>query len=691
MTTRALRAVYPAVSSAVSPLHAAMISMALSVVAIASTSCTQTAVSTSNNLEKPSDVVLIRAPSPDGSQEHSYVVVSNPDIEQLRILDLSTGTFLVAPNGYFPLSVRVGPATRRLASAAGHVFALDSVEGKVYVIRTAEDAQGPAFSVVETFAVPRAAAGMAAVTRSDDPNHALVFVTVPDTGTIQCFDVDTATGTVTATAAATLKNGLRPSEITVAVDENLVLVTDSARGTITGLRISDAQTALAEAVTAGETGLWPILQIIDASGPLSRISTGYLPINGSVVPVAAAIRRDASEVTLWRIDGGDEQPFQIVGRLALPASPLTLYIPDQRPESSVISPGACCSTFEEEQESTSWFAVTSASGSIYYVHVNVASEALDSKPYLSFFDTDTVGPSARVTGDLNTNPVLWAPAEGGDAFRPTMTLTAIENSDVLAERGTTPFLPNAASLVLTYEGTLPLASHVATSLQDQGNQEAILTVLGGLTWQERDVQENDVVVLQGTARDAAQSCNVHGTVNRLDGHNVFLSEITGDVSACVSLLNDDSANGGAAVDVVVTAKEAFSVVEDSGTYFGRVRLQSGAADPVASGETLELPEMRVTLQAAASGKPLAGSRLLLPIDGRNTPAELTLSRQSTLGTVGFGAAGALPGALVGGEVLVAGATAGTVEARRRMIVASNAALFSFIEPSNLLGEVLIFR
>ena len=112
MTTRALRAVFPAVSSAVSPAvspaHAAMISMALSMVSIASTSCTQTAVSTSNNL-KPSDVVLIRAPSPDGSQEHSYVVVSNPDIEQLRILDLSTGTFLVAPNGYFPLSVRVGP------------------------------------------------------------------------------------------------------------------------------------------------------------------------------------------------------------------------------------------------------------------------------------------------------------------------------------------------------------------------------------------------------------------------------------------------------------------------------------------------------------------------------------------------------------------------------------------------------
>ena len=30
-------------------------------------------------------------------------------------------------------------------------------------------------SVVETFAVPHAVAGMAAVTRSDDPNHALVF------------------------------------------------------------------------------------------------------------------------------------------------------------------------------------------------------------------------------------------------------------------------------------------------------------------------------------------------------------------------------------------------------------------------------------------------------------------------------------------------------------------------------------
>jgi hypothetical protein len=125
--------------------------------------------------------------------------------------------------------------------------------------------------------------------------------------------------------------------------------------------------------------------------------------------------------------------------------------------------------------------------------------------------------------------------------------------------------------------------------------------------------------------------------------------------------------GGSGTTMAVLAEQAFVVTLRDGSSPGRLNLVDG--DPE---NTLLLPGVVLSMKAASAGLPLRGSMLSLPLDPHVDPLGLALSDPpSSLGPGGFGSAGLLPMAIVGGEMDIPDPNTGGTERARRMVVATS--------------------
>ena len=76
--------------------------------------CQTVAGARRGNVDRVADATLVT-----GSDGHAYLVTTNPELEHLRILDLTSERFVDSPNRFFPASVPVGPETRRIDRLTG--------------------------------------------------------------------------------------------------------------------------------------------------------------------------------------------------------------------------------------------------------------------------------------------------------------------------------------------------------------------------------------------------------------------------------------------------------------------------------------------------------------------------------------------------------------------------------------------
>ena len=112
---------------------ATALTLLLAVVFSSGSSCEQDTVAGSNNLDRPTDLILVE----DGENGDSYVVIANPRAKALRFFNITEGLFVAAPNLAFPLATITGTGTRTLHRSAENTelfFALDTVEGVTGVI-----------------------------------------------------------------------------------------------------------------------------------------------------------------------------------------------------------------------------------------------------------------------------------------------------------------------------------------------------------------------------------------------------------------------------------------------------------------------------------------------------------------------------------------------------------------------------
>ena len=598
------------------------LALALTLTASACDQCQQIADPNRGNVDRVTDVVLF-----EGKDGHSYAVSANPELQHLRVLDLTDGRFLTGPNRYFPLSVPVGTETQRLAAATDaetqspdplRIYAVDAADDIVTII------DATTFSALGTIPTGRAPADVAALRIAS--NETLVAVTVPDAGVVEVTRVANG-GTPGEIVEITLPEGALPLEIVSDPLGVSLVVSDGALPQIHILELVD--------------GALQYERSVDVGGPTSGLAVGVVDVGDGLAPVVLALRTDrpaAMAVRLFR-PGFPEDRYALLGGVALDTLGITAFVPDARATGA--TPTVCCRGLDDDSvaagEATSAYAAVGlADGQITYLALaadHVDGQVLpDNRRVVRLIDDNAKGPGAGEGIDFNSTEVLWVPAEGGDAFRPLVALNRVDNF------GSPPFVDvgTTASFLLVWEGDLTGARRLRGTLATATGAFTATVDLGG-----RDLRVGDIARIE--ADDPKTGCEddiFRARITAVDGATATFaldgaetpSISSGDLTRCL--------DGAGQLRLTGEAQDAFVVTRDDRS-LGRLRF---AAD-VASGDddgAIALAGLNITINPSPNGRPLPGSRLALPVE----------PNLQTMGLASLGTVSLIPTGLVGGTIVI---------------------------------------
>ncbi|MDP2340699.1 MAG: hypothetical protein Q8O67_07065 [Deltaproteobacteria bacterium] len=617
------------------------------------TNCEQ-AVLTRGNLDRVADVVVVNAT--DGN---SIAVSANPEIEHLRVLDLTLGRFTAAPNRFSPLSIPTGPDTRAITIAVDAVttaedprrlYALDGSDDTVRIIRLEESGGDPAFLQITSFATGRAPADVAALTNG---LVTIVAVVLPDESAVAVHLVDGPRGdVVTSGETIALPAGSHPSSIVIDPMGLSFVVGDAVLPQVHVLAIAPDNTVTLD-------------QSLDVLGPVHSLAAGVVDVGDGLAPVVVALRSDTPAIMAVRLfrPGFREDRYAVLGGAALPALGSVAYVPDARPsdaEVTVCCEGLAIDALRNFEATAAWAAVWMANGDLLYVQL--AATRIDGtvlpagRTLVRLVDDDVAALSAPDGIDLNENEELWVPAAGGEARRPIVSLTPVDNF------GTPAFVPltnSGTSLLLVWEGDLTTARRLRGGFAPSDNTfETVVNVeaRGARVGDIARLEKDDVEI----GCEASFRARITAVVERVvtlatDGAAPFL---TAEQAACLDPSGDTR--------LTVEVQGAF-VVEDGGRFLGRLAPAGGAEDAIL------LSGVSLSFAPSASGLPLPGSRLAVPLDPHVTTLGLNLADAVRSSGGGFGPAALVPTGIDGGTLIIPdGSTeeADDVIPARRMVLAS---------------------
>lgn len=629
--------------------------------------CDNEPLTPAGDLDRIGDAVMVIPPE-GTTGKRAYVVLSNPEIQQLRVFDVLERSFVRAPNVYFPLSLPTGPATRRLAVAANdpsHVYALDSATDELVAVRITplvednEDAAPPApdFRVSARFSTGRAPGDVAVALINEE---LLAFVTLPAEGVVQVLALNLFAGEATEVARVALGDGSYPDRLEVDPTGDAVVVTDARLSSVAILRTEDLA----------------LDRRIEVGGPTSAVAIGRVDPGDGLAPVALVARRDQPELAALRLyrPGYREERYALLARLETFDIASAVFVSDAAMPDAV----PCCALLSVEQvdpdEPTyAWGAWSATSGFFTYLRFDAERDPR--------FENGSVEPRApsqrgllRAIGFEEPRPGIleesWTPAQENDP-QPTVEITPVDNF------GDPPVYPQfdpELTLSYVYEGSPPGATNrrVNGPVLD-GARYRMDVVPDGIAFESRDVRSGDVIRV--STANAGGSCpdQVVTPISDPTGNSFFLDDITDLQAECLNL-------GERRFTLFATGD--FTVRLSPGGYFGRRELSD-------VGEPVEMPGLVATISAV--GAPGRGSRLDLLLTQGEFPIDLDLARPPDFTTDGFGQRALLTSAIVSGSVDVRDFTPaeGTdpIFRSNRMFLSTGAGALLELEE----GEILVER
>lgn len=599
------------------------------------------------NVDRVADGLLVK-----GRDRHTFFVTANPEIQHLRVLDLTDERFQDGPNRYFPLSIPVGPETRRLATAPADddlLFALDSTLAEVFVVRTPSAAGDPWVKVSTPIPTNNDPDDIAAVTNEDGGFE--VFVSLPNDGAIEHITVD-AKGRGTADALIALPDGAVPSELAVSPDETTLLACDQLGS---GVHVVDLATMT-----------WD--RDLDVGGPQGALSIGVVDVGDGQAPVALVGRRDANEVWALRLfrPGFREDRYAVLGGTTVGSLPLATYVPDERDTKTVCCRALSSDSINRGEATSAWGAAALANGTILYVAL--AAKGEDDTRLVRVIDDDPEGlAEAEVELDENGGDNLFVPGpgDGGAALRPDPP----QFRDV-SDFGDPPFVEYVDAdeiLLLVWEGAFPGLTRVKVEVGDAGAFTA-----SSVNVEARGARVGDLARFTFEEDQPGEDCSdtIEARVLSVSERD-FTVAVAGDSeSPRLSAADEACLTGNGDVRVTIHVQGAFAVSDHENRSLGRLALtpRSGAAPPDAE---LPLPGAIMTIRESAGGPPLPDSRLAVPLDPHLLPMGLDLADPTSAvqGSGGFGQAGYLPVVVTGAEMRFPDPADDTkVISSRRMII-----------------------
>jgi hypothetical protein len=640
-------------------------------------SCQQTAAATRGNLDRVSDVVVV-----DAVDGHAYAIAANPELQHLRVLDLTDGRFVVGPNRFFPLSIPTGPSTRQLAVAVAvepdgsthadprRIFALDGSDDTVAVVTVVDDDAGVTpFTVLHTLPTGRAPVDVAAIRvgATTAVGVAVPGATSDDGGVLEVSLLqDGVPVGEEAPLVVALPAGSHPSAVVADPFGRAFVVADAA---LPQLHVVERDEA---------TGAFGYARSLDVQGPCSEVAAGVVDVGDGLAPVVVALRSDqpaAVAVRLFR-PGFREDRYAVLGGTALPSLAVTAAVADARPGEQPVDGAAapvtvCCRGLSAERlaagEATAAFAaVHQASGALVYLQLAAATiDGLTLPPgrrVVRLVDDDGEPASAPEGTDLNAEPALWKPEEGGEGLRPVVALAAVDNF------GSPPFVPllePGLLLELVWEGDVPGLSDLRGAFAPGPH-----TFTAGVDVAARDGRVGDVARLVPEAARPGCDDAYRARILAVDGATVTVA-VDGDGSGAEPALDEATVTsclqGAGELRLTIEAQGVFVVADARGFVARLGPVAPGGVPAVADETALALPGVELSVTTPA-GAPLPGSTLLLPLDARVTTMGLALAAPGLEG--GFGASALVPTGIAAATITIPDAASdvdGAVVEARRMV------------------------
>jgi len=317
-------------------------------------SCDNKALLIDTDLARISDGVAVNCePFPDKASR--CLVFTQPWNEQIRIYDLGVNALIPSPTGIFPLAVKVGKYTTIVRShpQLNFSYALDSVEGKLFVTSNVHSSSAQSFSAPMVINTAQGASDFVFVESDNFPPVAVLAI--PGRQMLSRIVIDPVSGLQDSTLSMPdVLLSFMPQQLALSADHKSVVISN-AQGSFIGILKAGAQKAT----------------LIDIGGPSIKIAAGNMDLGAGPENFAIILRIDKAEAVVVSLDHE-----KVIKRFQLSQAPTQIYIPNP--------------STANFKDSSAWAIVISAYSQLSYLSLRnlytVSDDELNSPSYVSSTD-----------------------------------------------------------------------------------------------------------------------------------------------------------------------------------------------------------------------------------------------------------------------------------------------------------------
>ena len=606
-------------------------------------SCDQDTVAGTNNLDRPTDLLILKS----AEQSHSYLVTTNPRANTLRFFDITEGLFVAAPNLAFPLATVVGPGSHQLAKSDRNedlFFVLDTTLEEIFTIRTRAEGAAAAFTHARApFTTPKAVHDFA-VFQNDSEAPWVLWVAANTPSQIVQYQMEAQ----------------QPYE----VQANVTIALDAP---VTDLQFSpDGAWAV---VTKDATNSNLEIFSRENATSIANVTLPFAPTHIRIRSNTTSL--DALFYEIWILSqSGDRiatavfEPetleLRFLGSTETSAFVQSLFVP-QPSEGESTSVATCCNGLNDELKSDKWITTMNTEGDLLYWYEQISGEDFESLnlsllPFNNYNET----PSATLSCNEQT----------GDSKSScgTVSLTSLAGSVALWNQWR--FEQN---ITATWEGAPNGLSQRTVIYNDS---EGTFIPHNGLFPLDTGLENGAQVVLEYTEVNEICSGSHLFTLETLDAQSLTLSDLTNELSACLPAQN---------LQLSVKPNNGFSLQDERHGNLGSIFANN-------SGEfSLLLGHWEASFSLESPNEWQEGDQLILNVSNPISPVGLFLSQSFTYQSGGFGTYGNYPAALNGAEVKMTTTDGDTVAIRQLYLVTETGSLCEVNEGETDLANVLSYK
>ena len=309
-----------------------------------------------NIVRRASDAILIPCDPYELNATHSCLVFASSYSRKLVVYDATAEAWVLAPNGFFPLPIRVGPGTHRLAKvlSANDKFpfflALDQAIPALFAVQAFpdKDKKRRGFFTPQEQKLDKSLRPYQ-IAAWQGESHVFVLLSYRDDKSIGILALDPLTGVLDPQIQPIkIPVGQRPSQIVIDADRKFALISDEESGILHKLDLSNIKDILKN------PSLAVFSPSINIGTPADKIYLQKRDFGEGLKSYVVAFKTGKKELRLINIDDN-----KISSTKALDAYPQAAYFPDEKSE-------PCCEKSNKSADNRHWIAVADIKGRMTY-------------------------------------------------------------------------------------------------------------------------------------------------------------------------------------------------------------------------------------------------------------------------------------------------------------------------------------